>query len=281
LILGAHMSIAGGVHRALERGRSIACDAVQIFTRNQLRWFSPPIDREQVEAFRRRGGEFRQLLAHASYLINLASPEDTTYSRSVAALEEEMRRCRLLGIPLLVLHPGFHLGRGAKPAVERLVRGARSAIGQEDGAVKLVLETTAGAGSSLGGRFEHVRELLHALEEEGVPCGVCFDTCHVFAAGYELRHRDGYERTWETFDAVIGRKHLAAIHLNDCGGGLGSRKDRHEHIGRGAIGLAGFTLLARDPRLENVPAVLETPKGRDMREDIDNLRLLRSLGAGS
>ena len=142
------MSIAGGVDRALERGRSIACDAVQIFTRNQLRWFSAPMEQETIESFHRCGGEFKQLLAHASYLINLASPEQTTYARSVAALGEEIRRCRVLGIPLLILHPGFHLGAAGKRAVERLVRGVRAASGGEDGAVRLVLETTAGAGSS-------------------------------------------------------------------------------------------------------------------------------------
>jgi deoxyribonuclease-4 len=272
------MSIAGGVHRALERGRSISCQAVQIFTRNQLRWSAPSLGEEEIRAFHRLRGQFAQVLAHASYLINLASPDEQIYRRSIAALEEEMRRCRTLGIPVLVLHPGFHRGRGIGWGIKRLAEGVRAAFRSEGTeGVLLALETTAGYGSSLGGSFEQLRDLLCALQGGGPRSGVCFDTCHVFAAGYELRDRRGYDRTWDAFDAVIGRDHLVALHLNDSRGMLGSGKDRHEHIGKGRIGVGGFRLLVRDTRLNDLPGILETPKGPGMEEDVENLRLLRSL----
>ncbi|UCF98199.1 MAG: deoxyribonuclease IV [Spirochaetaceae bacterium] len=272
------MSIAGGVHRALERGRSISCEAVQIFTRNQLRWSAPILREEEIRVFQILRGDFRQLLAHASYLINLASPDDEIFSRSIAALAEELGRCSILGIPTLVLHPGSHRDHGISWGIRRLVEGVLQAFGQREGCrVRLALETTAGSGSSLGGSFEQLRDLLAALENRGVPVGICFDTCHVFAAGYELRTRPGYEATWRRFDETIGRGTLVALHLNDSRGALGSGTDRHEHIGKGAIGKSGFRLLAQDPGLAEVAGILETPKGRDMQEDVENLRLLRSL----
>ena len=273
------MSIAGGVHRALERGLSIRCEAVQIFTRNQLRWSAPAFTEEQIRIFTRLRPSFKRVLAHASYLINLAGPDQEIHRKSVEALEEELRRCSILGIPALIVHPGSHRGRGVDWGIERLVEGARRVYGAGRlEQVRLTLETTAGGGSNLGGSFEQLRDLLGALEAAGIPMGVCFDTCHVFAAGYELRTRSGYRATWERFGRVIGREHLVAVHLNDCLGELGSGTDRHEHIGRGQIGVSGFRQLARDPALSELPGILETPKGRDMREDVENLRLLRKLG---
>ena len=278
MVLGAHMSIAGGVHKALQRGASISCEVVQIFTKNQLRWTAPPLREDEIRVFRRRRREFKYILAHASYLINLASPDDRVYGKSVSALEEELDRCRSLDIPALVLHPGYHLGRGVDKGIERLAGGVASAYERSGGKeVLLALETMAGQGSSLGGSFEQLKTILSAVEADGIPVGICFDTCHVFAAGYELRTHSGYDRTWRKFDRIIGRKHLIALHLNDSKEGLASGKDRHEHIGKGRIGLRGFRLLAQDPRLLRIPGILETPKGRDMREDVENLRLLRSL----
>jgi deoxyribonuclease-4 len=272
------MSIAGGVHKALQRAASIPCEVVQIFTKNQLRWAVPPLREQEIRAFRKHRGEFKHILAHASYLINLASPENRIYRKSVFALEQELDRCRTLSIPALVLHPGYHLGLGVERGSERLATGVGSAyegLGNKD--VLLALETTAGRGSSLGGNFEQLKVLLSAIEADGVPVGICFDTCHVFAAGYDLRTRAGYDRTWRKFDRIIGRKYLIALHLNDSKEGFASRKDRHEHIGKGRIGLRGFRMLAQDPGLLRTPGILETPKGRDMREDVENLRILRSL----
>ena len=278
MILGAHMSIAGGVDKALERGRSISCEAVQIFTRNQLRWSSPALRDEEIRNFLELKVAFRAVLAHASYLINLASPDEETNRKSVQALEEELRRCAILGIPALILHPGSHRGRGAERGIERIVEGARRVYTEARlHHVRLTLETTAGSGSNLGGSFEQLRDLLGALENADVPAGICFDTCHVFAAGYDLRNRNGYETTWERFDRVIGRKHLVALHLNDSVAELGSARDRHAHIGKGQIGLTGFRQLVQDPTLAQVPGILETPKGPEMREDVENLRLLGRL----
>jgi deoxyribonuclease-4 len=272
------MSIAGGVDRALERGRSISCEAVQIFTRNQLRWSGPELREEELQSFLELKTTFKAVLAHASYLINLASPVEETHRKSVQALEEELRRCRILEIPALILHPGSHRGRGTEKGIDRVVEGARRVYTQARlHQVRLTLETTAGSGSNLGGSFEQLRDLLGALENAGVPAGICFDTCHVFAAGYELRNRKGYETTWKRFDRVIGRKHLVSLHLNDSVAALGSARDRHAHIGKGQIGLSGFRRLVQDPTLAQVPGVLETPKGPDMREDVENLRLLRDL----
>lgn len=279
MILGAHMSIAGGVDRALERGRSISCQAVQIFTRNQLRWSSPALRDEEIRNFLELKGAFTAVLAHASYLINLASPDEETNRKSVQALEEELRRCSILGIPALILHPGSHRGRGPKRGIERIVEGARRVYSEERlHQVRLTLETTVGSGSNLGGSFEQLRDLLGALEDADVPAGICFDTCHVFAAGYELRTRNGYRATWKRFDQVIGREHLVALHLNDSIAEMGSARDRHAHIGKGQIGLSGFRRFVRDPTLAHVPGILETPKGPEMREDVENLLLLRELG---
>jgi deoxyribonuclease-4 len=291
MILGAHMSIAGGIHRALERGASIGCRTVQIFTRNQLRWGSPPLDPEDAARFHRLAVIFRgvgkgdgvdgsrsRLLAHASYLINLASTDSDIWKRSVAALTEELRRCACLKIPELVLHPGAHGGAGMEVGAGRLRDGLEEAYTNAGGpAVELLLETTAGAATVLGGSFEEMRDLIGTVSESGVPCGICVDTCHVFAAGYDLRTPETYCRTWERFDTLIGRERLRAVHLNDSRGLLASRSDRHEHIGRGQIGLSGFALLVNDPDLAGVPGILETPKGPDMREDLDNLARLYSL----
>lgn len=267
------MSIAGGAHRALERGRSIGCQAVQIFTRNQLRWHAPPLKEEEILLFRESKSRFLAVFAHTAYLINLASPDRTIFHKSVAGLAEELRRCRALGIELLVMHPGSHMGRGLSKGMRRLAQGVKTAYeAVEASGVTLALETTSGRGATLGGRFEHLRDLLGLLE---CPCGVCLDTCHVFSAGYELRDEPGYERTFQDFERTVSLANLRAIHLNDSLGELGSGVDRHAQIGQGKIGLSGFRLLVRDRRLRRIPAVLETPKGPDLREDVENLAVLR------
>jgi deoxyribonuclease-4 len=292
------MSIAGGVYRALERGAAVGCRAVQIFTRNQLRWDSPPLDPEDAVRFRRLAVELftgrsaaddgpekndrPPLLAHASYLINLAAPDALVWERSVAALAEELRRCAVLGIPMLVLHPGAHKGAGTGKGVLRLADGLEESYHiAASPNVEVLLETTAGTGTTLGGSFEELRDLLGTVSTRRLPCAVCLDTCHVFAAGYDLRSSEVYRKTWEQFDRSVGRARLRAIHLNDSRGALGSRSDRHEHIGRGQIGLTGFSRLVNDPALTRVPGILETPKGKEMNEDVENLRRLRGLTAAA
>ncbi len=272
------MSIAGGVHRALERAATVGCRAVQLFTRNQARWAAPPIPEEDAERFQRLSPGFAAVLAHASYLINIASPDPPLFRRSTAALAEELKRCQLLGIPYLVLHPGFHMGSGQPAGMRRAAAGALEARTISPApTVTLLLETTAGQGSALAGSFAELRDLLNAFFARGLRPGVCVDSCHVFAAGYDLRDRGGYERTWREFGQTVGMDHLKALHLNDSRGALGSHRDRHAHIGEGRIGPQGFFLLVNDHRLHGLPGVIETPKGPDLAEDRMNLTLLRSL----
>lgn len=277
--LGAHESIAGGVHRSLDRARSVGCDTLQIFVRPNRSWTVPPLTQENVALF--HAGVNRMaiypIVGHASYLLNLASPDDDLWRRSIDTLIIELKRCQTLRVPWLVLHPGAHVGTGETAGLARMARalGEVHSATADDGA-RILLETTAGEGTRLGYRFEHLAWLLDNTSE-GERLGVCLDTCHVFAAGYELRTRRGYEDTLDTFARVIGLGRLKALHLNDSRGELGGRVDRHEHIGAGHIGLAGFRHVLNDSRLAGLPGLLETPKGTDLQEDRKNLAALRML----
>ncbi|MGD2177362.1 MAG: deoxyribonuclease IV [Anaerolineae bacterium] len=280
--LGAHESIAGGMHRALDRAESVGCDAVQLFVKPNRSWAVPVLTDEQVVLFRSKAETMgmRPVVGHASYLLNLCSPRDDLWRKSIDTLGIELERCEALGVPWLVLHPGAHVGTGEEAGLVRMAR----ALGEVHAATpgfqtRLLLETTAGQGTKLGYRFEHLAWLLEQTPE-GERLGICLDTCHVFAAGYELRTLEGYARTMEAFDRAIGLERLKAIHLNDSKGELGSRKDRHEHIGKGHIGLEGFCHVLGDPRLGGLPGLLETPKSDDLHEDRENLAVLRSLGEG-
>jgi deoxyribonuclease-4 len=272
------MSIAGGVHRALERGLSIGCQAVQIFVKNQLRWSAPRLAHEEIQAFRELSPRLASVFAHSAYLINLASPDRVVFARSVAGLADELRRCQALGIEFLVMHPGAHMGSGPEAGIHRLTEGVRQAYDRAQASgVLLALETTAARGTLLGGRFEELRDMLDRLAGAGLPSGICLDTCHLFASGYELRTAQGYGRTFAALKRTVGLDSLKAAHLNDSQGGLGSGLDRHAHIGAGRIGLAGFRHLLGDHRLRELPAVLETPKSEDLHEDVENLKRLRRL----
>lgn len=277
--LGAHESIAGGMHKALERADSVGCDAVQLFVKPNRSWAVPVLADEQVALFRSKAEmlDIWPLVGHTSYLLNLCSPQDDLWQRSIDTLVIELERCEALGVPWLVLHPGAHVGTGEEVGLARMAR----ALGEVHAATagfqtQILLETTAGQGTKLGYRFEHLAWLLnHAPGGERL--GICLDTCHVFAAGYELRTLEGYAATMDAFDSVIGLERLKALHLNDSRGALGSRKDRHEHIGKGHIGLQGFRHVVSDPRLAGLPGLLETPKSDDLHEDRENLALLRGL----
>jgi deoxyribonuclease-4 len=279
LRLGAHESIAGGLHRAFDRARSVGCDAVQIFVKSNRAWAVKPLTDEDVARFRARAEEtgIQPVVGHASYLLNPATSDETLWGRSRDTLIVELERCEALGVPYLVLHPGSHVGAGEEVGLALVAR----ALGQVHAATpgfraQILLETTAGQGTNLGYCFEHLAWLVdHA--PEGGRLGVCLDTCHAFAAGYELRTPAGYAATIEAFDRTVGLEQLKAIHLNDCKGDLGSRKDRHEHIGQGGIGLDGFRHVVNDPRLAGLPGLLETPKSDDLHEDRENLAVLRSL----
>jgi len=278
MLLGAHMSISGGIAKSITRGQSIGCQAIQIFTKNTNQWRAKQLGEEEIRLFkelRTTSGMF--VFAHTSYLINLASPDPEIWSKSIDGFFLELERCALLDLPFLVTHPGAHLGTGEEAGLNRITSALEEICSRPEGqAVTILLETTAGQGSILAGRFEHLAEIMEKSSYPG-RLGVCFDTCHTFAAGYDLRTPDSYSRVFEQFDSLVGLQKIKAIHLNDCRGGLGSRLDRHEHIGLGQLGLEPFRLLLNDPRFHSLPMVLETPKGKELKEDIQNLATLKSL----
>ena len=279
MFLGAHMSIKGGVHKAIERAESIGCTALQIFTANARGWASRPIDDTVAGKFREMAADFGpdNILSHDSYLINLASPKPDILKKSIKAFGEEIRRCDQLGIRYLVMHPGSALDSLKEKALE-LISESFDKIFQNNqkSKVTVLIEITAGQGSALGSSFEEIASIFEQVEQPE-RFGVCFDTCHAFAAGYDISNKKGWSKTFSDFDRVIGLENLKAFHVNDCKKELGSRVDRHDHIGKGKIGLEGFRLLMNDPRFKNLPMTLETPKGEDMAEDVVNLKTLKSL----
>ena len=276
------MSIGGGIWRALERGKALGCDTIQIFTKNARSWRAKPLKGEEIEEFLKvkETTGIDPVVAHDTYLINLASPKEEVYSKSIEALWEELERASALRVPYLVMHPGAHLGSGEEEGLYRIAR-AINLIHQRgpDLGVMILLETTAGQESSLGWNFEQLARVIEMLEEDH-RVGICFDTCHAFAAGYDLSSEEGYRRTFEELDEVLGLERLKVIHLNDSKAPCGSRIDRHEHIGRGEIGLEAFERLLNDERFATLPFIIETPKGQTPEgEDWDrvNLSTLRSL----
>ena len=273
------MSIGGGVHRAIERAHSIECSAMQIFVKNNMQWFARPFTGEEIKAFRNhpQRANLSAIFAHANYLINLAATNPQFHANSIRALSEELERADQLGLPFLVLHPGAHLGAGEEAGLKKVV----SSIDQIFARIptvktRIALETTAGQGSCLGHSFEHLAYLISQVDEPERLC-VCLDTAHVFAAGHDLATTAETRKMFRDFDRVIGLKHLVALHLNDSKTARGSRVDRHEHIGRGRIGLEAFRFIMRDRRFRKIPKVLETPKGKDLLEDVENLKILRAL----
>jgi deoxyribonuclease-4 len=278
--LGAHQSIAGGLHCALERGRTAGCDVVQIFTRSARQWAARPLGEDEVRAFAaaRVATGIDTVVAHDCYLFNLAAPVAALRARSVREMIAELERCERLGIPYLVSHPGAHGGAGDDEGLRRAAR----ALGEVLRACRgfrgtVALENTAGQGTQIGHRFTHLGRLC-AEARDGDRVRVCLDTQHAFAAGYDLRTRAGYEATMAELASAVGTRRVVAFHLNDAKRGLGSRVDRHEHIGRGALGKAAFRRLLHDPRFRGVPMFLETPKeGDGLVEDRRNLAVLRAL----
>ena len=277
ILLGAHMSIRGGVSMAIERARSIDCTAMQIFVKNNMQWFARPLSPAEIRAFldhvQRR--ELLSVFGHANYLINLAATNLQFHANSIRALAEELVRANQLELPFLVLHPGAHLGAGEQAGLEKIVNSIDQVFRKIPKVkTKIALEITAGQGSCIGHRFEH---LAHIIENVREPerLRVCLDTAHLFAAGYDIRSESGVRKIFREFDRVIRRDRLVAIHVNDSKTPCGSRVDRHEHIGKGRIGLDVFRFIMRSPRFRKIPKVLETPKSKDLAEDVINLNTLR------
>ncbi|MER3436825.1 MAG: deoxyribonuclease IV [Chloroflexota bacterium] len=281
LELGAHVSIAGGHDLAVDRAAALGMTAFQVFTKNANQWSAKPIDQETALRFRAKRDELgiarECVVAHDSYLINIASPDDALWEKSRLALLDELERCDLLDIPYLVMHPGGHMGAGEEAGIRRIAEAINRIHSERPhGRAAILLETTAGQGTTLGKTFEEIASMIERIEDQ-TRVGVCFDTCHVFVAGYDLRDAAAYESTMHAFDEVIGFDWLRVFHLNDSVKGLGSRIDRHAGIGEGALGLTPFELLLNDERFSGLPGILETPKGKDDAEDRKNLAVLRSL----
>ncbi|MDG3004173.1 deoxyribonuclease IV [Paludisphaera mucosa] len=281
LKLGAHMSIAGGYDRAVRAAHAVGFETVQLFTKNNNQWNAPPITDAQADAFRAALAETGVVdpISHASYLINLASPDDVLWNRSIDALAVEVERCARLGIADLVVHPGAHVGAGEEEGLRRVAQGLDRVIAKTAGlAVTIDLETTAGQGTCLGHRFEHLQAILE-LTAGRSRLGVCVDTCHIFAAGYSLDVQDLYDGTFDELDRAVGLDLVRVLHLNDSRRERASRVDRHAGIGVGMLGLEPFRFVLNDPRLRGLPMILETPKGVEDGEDLDarNRRVLRGL----
>lgn len=277
--LGAHMSISGGLHLAIDRAVAAGCGVLQIFTRNSNQWKGKPVSEADAALFRQKfaASGLHEIISHDIYLINLAAPPGETRDKSLAAFRDELETCTRLGIAKVVMHPGSHLTDSPQTGLGRVVAAFDQLfeeVPQFEG--RVLIETTAGQGSNLGRTFEELAEIIGGSRFPD-KFGVCFDTCHTFAAGYDTATEEGYRDTMEQFDRLIGLERLQCFHFNDSKKGLGSRVDRHEHIGQGALGLNPFRFILNDSRFTNIPKILETPKGDHNEMDLINLELLRGL----
>jgi deoxyribonuclease-4 len=277
-LLGAHVSVTGGAHTAFERGAEIDCRSLQIFVKSPSRWSGAKLDDKQVELFRQaRAASPQPVIAHAAYLINLCGDKPDLLEKSRGALADELERCSRLGVDALVVHPGAHLGQGAEAGIENIARSIDEVLrGLDSQGSRLLLENTAGQGSTMGSSFEELAAVI-ALVDQKDRLGICLDTCHAFAAGYRLDQPDGYSRMLEAIEASCGLSRIKALHLNDSKHPAGSRKDRHESIGEGEIGAEAFSRILADPSFEGRPMVLETPLGDDGNGHGRDLKRLRGL----
>ncbi len=278
-LLGAHMSIAGEVGQALIRGQQVGCDCIQIFTKSSRQWASKPFSEAEIATFKRNLREtgIKMVIAHDSYLVNLGAPDNALRIKSVKGFIDELERCEALGVPFLVAHPGSHVGSGEEQGIKTIAKSIDEAHARCKGfKTKIALEITAGQGSNLGYSFEQMGQIFDAVTENE-RLRLCFDTEHAFAAGYDLRTEEEYEKTFALLDEHVGLEKIVAFHLNDATKPINSRIDRHQHIGQGFIGLDAFRRLLNDERFFGIPMCLETPKGPDLKEDVENLATLRSL----
>jgi deoxyribonuclease-4 len=282
--IGAHMPISGGMEKALYEGKRLGCEVVQIFTHNTNSWYMKPISSEQLELFEdaKKKTKVIPVSVHVGYLINIASSENRIWKNSVNALKKEVQRAELLGIPYVVMHPGAHKGAGEKEGIKRISEGLKEVIFDTSQKTRILLETTAGQGTSIGYRFEHLSEII---EKVAVPerMGVCLDTCHIFSAGYDFRTQEQYEALMEELEKLIGIDYVFLIHINDSKKECGSRVDRHMHIGKGKIGEKGLGFFLKDNRFKDISFIIETPKEKDengVDYDIINLQRLRQIIKG-
>jgi len=276
------MSVAGGVSKAFERAASIGINTMQVFTKNQNRWQQKPTPQKEIDRWFELQAQtgIGPVVSHAAYLINLGSPDDALWEKPADALVDELTRAEELGILGVVLHPGAHMSAGEAAGIARIAAGLDRAHAATRGYKTLTLiENTAGQGSVLGYTFEQLRAMLEGVAEPA-RISFCLDTCHAFAAGYDIRTPETYAETMAAFDQLLGLKRLKCFHFNDSKKGLGSRVDRHDHIGSGLLGLAAFGFILNDARFAGVPKLLETPKSEDMHEDVENLTVLRGLIEG-
>ena len=278
-LIGAHLSTKGGLHTVFERAAALNVSAVALFAKNSNQWKGKELTDDDCALFAEKR-IVKPVFTHASYLINLATTNEEFHKKSIAALIDELDRAERLGIRAVVLHPGAHMGAGAEQAIAQIARSfdrIHAAIPNHK--VVTLLETSAGQGSCVGCTFDELGKIMKSVDDRR-RLGVCFDTCHVFASGYDLRTRDAYDRSIEQLDRHVGMKNVGLFHLNDSKKELGSRVDRHEHIGDGHLGLDAFRFLLNDERFRGIPKLLETPKKIEHESDRRNLRTLRSLIAG-
>jgi deoxyribonuclease-4 len=279
MLFGAHMPASGGVWKALERGIQIGCDIVQLFVKNNLQWFGRPFTPAELAQYADQlaSGKLARVFGHTGYLINLAAPASPKRDKSLRSLTQEIQLAADLGLPFLVMHPGAHLGQGEKLGLRQLAAGLDEVFAAtRQCPVRIALETTAGQGTYLGGRLAHLAEVYQRVKRPR-RLGVCLDTAHLFGAGYDIRTPKGWDDLIAQLDSLLGLKEVLAVHLNDSKAELGSRRDRHAHIGEGKLGRAAFGHIVNDPRFAELPGCLETPKSPDLHEDLANLAVLRSL----
>lgn len=279
-LLGAHVSAAGGIVTAFDRAETLGINTFQLFVKNNKQWFAPQeLSAEEISEFRKRRKKWNggPIVAHACYLLNLGASNPEIQERSRESFTKELLRANLISVDYFVFHPGSHGGMGEESAIQNIARALNDIHSNTPKVItKTVLEITAGQGSAVGNKFEHLEAIIAKVKDQK-RMAVCLDTCHLFATGYDLRTKEAWERTFEEFERRIGFEKLVCIHTNDSKKDLGSRVDRHEHIGKGAIGLEGFRLLMNDKRFEKIPKILETPKDDKMTEDFVNIRVLKDL----
>ncbi len=278
-LLGAHVFVNGGVDSAIDGGESLGFTAIQLFTKNNNRWFQKDLPEKEIIAFKekKKNSNIKIVVSHDSYLINLCAKDPENLEKSRKSFLDELNRCELLEIPYLNFHPGSHGGQGEEDGIKLIAESLNIVHSQTKGFKTMsMLEATAGQGTAIGYRFEQLKKIIDLVDEKE-RMSVCIDTAHIWAAGYDIKDPKNYKKVFKEFDEIIGLDLLKCFHVNDSKKELGSRVDRHDHIGKGFIGLEGFANLMNDKKLEKVPKILETPKGKDQKEDLENIKVLGSL----